>query len=155
MNYNDIINLDRYEPSRHKRMSMTARAAQFSSFAALTGFDREISEEARRTGERIVPDEEQCRALDEAMRILMEDPEGAVISAEYFVPDEYKDGGEYVTVRKTLRRISPEERQLLFYDGTVISFDDVNNIVISCYEDLDKEVPRTPSGSESALRSAG
>lgn len=34
-NYDDIINLPHWEPSGRKRMSMTARAAQFAPFAAL------------------------------------------------------------------------------------------------------------------------
>ena len=35
-NYEDIINLPHYEPKKHPRMSMKARAAQFAPFAALT-----------------------------------------------------------------------------------------------------------------------
>jgi len=41
-NYNDIINLPHYEPKRHARMSLSARAAQFAPFAALTGHDEAI-----------------------------------------------------------------------------------------------------------------
>ena len=42
--YKYIINLPHYEPKNHKRMSREARAAQFASFAALTGFDDMIDE---------------------------------------------------------------------------------------------------------------
>jgi len=44
--FNDIINID-YESvksKRHPRMSMTARAAQFAPFAALTGHDDAVKE---------------------------------------------------------------------------------------------------------------
>ena len=45
--YDDIIDLPHYEPKNHPRMSRLARAAQFSPFAALTGFDEVIRETAR------------------------------------------------------------------------------------------------------------
>ena len=47
--YDDIINMDRPETGRHPRMSIENRAAQFSPFAALTGFDDAIDETARET----------------------------------------------------------------------------------------------------------
>ncbi len=40
MNYEGIIHLPHPEPQRHPRMAPLDRAAQFSAFAALTGFDR-------------------------------------------------------------------------------------------------------------------
>ncbi len=40
--YEEIINHKHYEPRFHKRMSMEMRAAQFSPFAALTGYDKVI-----------------------------------------------------------------------------------------------------------------
>ena len=43
MNYEDIINLPHPNPKRHPRMSLLERAAQFSPFAALTGFDDLLS----------------------------------------------------------------------------------------------------------------
>lgn len=46
-NYEDIINLPHYEPKRHPRMSMEARAAQFAPFAALTGYEEAIKEAAK------------------------------------------------------------------------------------------------------------
>ncbi len=38
-NYDDIINLPHHVSDKHPQMPMTARAAQFGSFAALTGRD--------------------------------------------------------------------------------------------------------------------
>lgn len=45
--YDDIINLQHFEPKNHKRMSMENRAAQFAPFAALTGHEEAIAEAAR------------------------------------------------------------------------------------------------------------
>lgn len=49
--YDDIINLPHYEPKRHPRMPMDARAAQFAPFAAVAGHDAAIREERRRVCE--------------------------------------------------------------------------------------------------------
>lgn len=44
--YDAIINMKRPVSKKHKPMSKLNRAAQFSSFAALKGYDENISEEA-------------------------------------------------------------------------------------------------------------
>ena len=48
MNYDDIINHPHHVSKVHPQMSLLARAAQFSPFAALTGYDDAISETAVR-----------------------------------------------------------------------------------------------------------
>ena len=52
-NYDDISNLPHHVSMKHPRMSMSGRAAQFSPFAALTGYEKAI-EEARRKQEEEV-----------------------------------------------------------------------------------------------------
>lgn len=47
--YDDIIDLPHHVSSKHPRMSLEDRAAQFSPFAALTGYEEAISEAARKT----------------------------------------------------------------------------------------------------------
>ena len=51
--YNDIINLPHHVSATRPRMSMSDRAAQFSPFAALTGYDAAIKETGRLTDRRI------------------------------------------------------------------------------------------------------
>ena len=51
LKYDDIIGLGHWEPKRHPRMSMEARAAQFAPFAALTGYEEAIEETARSNAE--------------------------------------------------------------------------------------------------------
>lgn len=46
--YDDIIHLPHFEPKRHPRMPMAARAAQFAPFAAVAGHDAAIREEGRK-----------------------------------------------------------------------------------------------------------
>ena len=47
--YDEIINISHFDPVNHKRMSIMERAAQFSSFAALTGYSESVKETARLT----------------------------------------------------------------------------------------------------------
>lgn len=47
--YDDIINLPHPTSKKHPRMSLYARAAQFSPFAALTGHEAAIKETVRQT----------------------------------------------------------------------------------------------------------
>ena len=54
-NYDDIINLPHHVSSKRPQMPMLDRAAQFSPFAALTGYDDAIHETARLTNDKVDP----------------------------------------------------------------------------------------------------
>ena len=70
--YEDIINLPHHVSSKRPQMPMLDRAAQFSPFAALTGYDDAIHETGRLTDEKIDLSEEEKEALDRKQQILME-----------------------------------------------------------------------------------
>ena len=50
-NYDDIINLKR-PVSKHPKMSLYQRSAQFAPFAALTGYEGQVKETARLTDKK-------------------------------------------------------------------------------------------------------
>ena len=87
--YDDIIDLEHHVSKTRPRMSMTERAAQFSPFAALTGFGAVIDEAARLTETRIELDETARSELDARLRRMneriVERPAAAIT---YFLPDE-------------------------------------------------------------------
>lgn len=92
--YDDIIGLPHHEPATRPRMSMAERAAQFSPFAALTGFGAVIDETARLTDERIELGESAVEDLQLALRELSERAaEQIQVTATYFEPDALKGGG--------------------------------------------------------------
>lgn len=70
--YDDIINLPHYTSSKRPRMAMIDRAAQFSPFAALTGYDAAVKETARLTEDWVELDEYQKSALNDRLQILQE-----------------------------------------------------------------------------------
>ena len=124
--YKDIINLPHHVSSKRPQMPMLDRAAQFSPFAALTGYDDAIHETGRLTDEKIDLSEEEKEALDRKQQILMERlGDHPALTVTYFVPDERKTGGAYVTHTGTLKRIDELERMMVFADGARVSLDEV------------------------------
>lgn len=115
--YADIIDLPRWEPnSRHPRMSLHRRAAQFAPFAALSGYDDMVNEEARLTERRIDPDEEQLNLLNRQLNILSSAAAGGkrpVVTVTCFIPDERKAGGRYAEITARVKRIDAANRKMI------------------------------------------
>ena len=61
--YDDILHFARPQSKKHRTMPMEDRAAQFSPFAALIGYDAAVSETARCTEERIELDLQEAERL--------------------------------------------------------------------------------------------
>src|SRR5574344_710332 len=70
--YADLLDLPHHMSRVHPHMSMTDRAAQFSPFAALTGYEDAVRETARLTSERVELDELEKEALDYRLQTLSE-----------------------------------------------------------------------------------
>lgn len=126
--YQDMLGMPHHVSRRHPQLSLSARAAQFSPFAALTGYEDVIAETGRHTDSRIYLSEEEKLAIDEVVRSTV----GGVISLVCFVPDERKDGGSYEKAEGTLRRIDPESGVLVLDDGRRIRIDDIVSAKKSC-----------------------
>ena len=127
--YEDILNLPHHVSKTRPQMSMLDRAAQFSPFAALTGYDDAIKETGRLTDEKIELDEDTKAALDMKQAYLIEMiDEQPEISITYFLPDTKKSGGAYVTVTGNLKRFDEYERLLILTDGKKIPMDDIADI---------------------------
>ena len=124
--YDDIIRLPHHVSRNHPQMPMHDRAAQFAPFAALTGYEAAIGEKARLTAERRELSPQEAEELDRRLAALVAHlPERPEVTIEYFVPDERKAGGAYVTVTGVVRNISVPEKTLVIEDGTVIGFENI------------------------------
>jgi len=135
--YEDIINLPHHVSSKRPQMPMIDRAAQFSPFAALTGYDDAIHETGRLTDEKIDLSEEEKEALDRKQQFLLEILDDCpALTVTYFVPDAKKSGGAYVTKRGNLKKIDAIERWMQLTDGTRIPLDDVAEIESELFRDL-------------------
>ena len=134
--YDDIINLPHHVSKTRPQMSMLDRAAQFSPFAALTGHDAAIKETGRLTDEKVDLGEEEKEVLDRKQLFLMEKlSERPALTVTYFVPDEKKAGGAYVTRSGNLKKIDAFERWMQLIDGTKIPLDDILEIESELFHD--------------------
>lgn len=127
--YGDILNLPHHTSAKHPRMTAIERAAQFSPFAALTGYDAATKETARVTERRVELDASEKERLNHRLQLLIANRTASPqASITYFVPDLYKEGGAYRTVNGVVRRLDSYERKIIFYDGTKIALDAVVQI---------------------------
>lgn len=127
--YEDIINLPHHVSSTRPQMSMLERAAQFSPFAALTGYDTAIKETGRLTDEKIEIGEEALTFLNMKLQLLVDNlDDKPEVTFTYFKPDERKSGGAYVDVTGTVKKVDDYERQIVMHNGTKIPLDDILNI---------------------------
>lgn len=127
--YDDIINLPHHVSLTHPRMAHADRAAQFSPFAALTGYSDAIREVERLTEERAPLGEEETARLNDGLRRLAacgsSRPE---IGLTVFVPDERKAGGSYRSLRGRVRRLDETGRMLYLEDGMELPLDAITEL---------------------------
>lgn len=139
--YDDIIHLPHPTSLKHPRMSRLDRAAQFSPFRALAGYEDAIHETARLTNRKIELDEHEKAALDERLRLLAdavgEGPEAAIT---YFLPDKKKSGGEYITAAGRVKKIDANEQVIIMMDKTRIPIDDILDVESEMFKSRNESI---------------
>ena len=127
--YEDIVDLPHHVSRKHPQPTMADRAARFTPFAAITGYEEMVLEEARVTDDRIEMDESSKAALNEKLNMILEFiDEQPEVSITYFEPDKRKAGGAFVTVTGTVKRIDEYEHLVIMTDGKKINIDDIYNL---------------------------
>ena len=135
--YNDIIDLPHHVSATRPRMSMIDRAAQFSPFAALTGYDAAIKETGRLTDRRIELTDDSRAPLDRKQQLLLDNlTDQPEVSVTYFVPDERKSGGAYVTATGRVKKVDDYQRLLILTDGTKIPLDEILDMESELFRSL-------------------
>ena len=129
--YDDILYRSRPVSAAHPPMSRMDRAAQFAPFAALTGYEAAVRETARLTEGRM--------ELSEDVYLQAHCAQQPLVTAVYFLPDQKKDGGAYVTAKGALRRMDLTARCLLLTDGTQIPIDDIAQLHCSDFPEQTME----------------
>ena len=128
-NYDDIINLPHHVSKNRTHMTNYDRAAQFSPFAALKGYDDEIEEVARLTDEKYLPEGARVEDINEKLLLLKETVRARpLVRIVYFVADEKKSGGAYLTTEARVKKLSECERKIVLENSLIISFDDIYSI---------------------------
>lgn len=124
--YEDMLELPNPVSKTHPQMPRRDRAAQFAPFAALTGYEEAVREAARFTEEKMILDEDSKEQLDWKLRCLQEKvKEKPTITVTYFLEDEKKKGGKYVTVTGVLKKIDSYTHQFVLESGEEIPVEDI------------------------------
>ena len=127
--YADMMNLPRPVSWRHARMPMEKRAAQFSMFKAVAGYEEEIYEVTRVTDKRIELGEDARIMLNAKLQMVADNmAKHPAVSVTYFVPDKTKEGGEYVTVTGVVDRIDRHRRRIAMRAGEMIPIGEIVDI---------------------------
>ena len=134
--YDDIIKLPHFVSKKYPQMSMHDRAAQFSPFAALTGYDDLVKETARITDQKVDLDEYILDNLNERLCILKKNlSERTEVDITYFQEDLKKSGGRYINKHGIIKKIDEFKGCVIFEDGTVIKVDDICEIECGLFRD--------------------
>lgn len=131
--YDDIIKRDYVGVFRHTHMSMEGRAAQFSPFAALTGYKEAVDETGRYVDRKIELDEGKKEQLDIKLNELIihiQDKKSVELRVTYFEKDLFKDGGSYNIYNGELKKIDTLYKSFIFEDGKIIEIEDIFEIEI-------------------------
>lgn len=120
---NDIINI-KHEFISHKRMPISARAAQFSPFAALSGFAEKINSAQKHNDKR---------------RYLASDKEEEIRANLNYLKNNltrkcqivfYNEESHYEEKEDFLKEIDDINQILIFNDKSKIKFDDIIDVTI-------------------------
>lgn len=124
--YADILSLPHHVSPTRRRMSMAERAAQFSPFAALTGYGEAIQETGRLVERQAELSEDEKAVLDRTQQDILgmlEQGGHPAVKIIYFQPDRKKNGGRYVTVYGVVKRVDEVQRHIVLSDDRAVPFD--------------------------------
>ena len=137
-NYDDIINLPHHVSDHHPRMSRSDRAGQFSPFAALTGYEQAVEETARRVDRKLEIDDYRAEQINEGLNYIKDNIRSMpLMDMTYFVRDQHKDGGSYLTSTLKVVRIDEYQHQIVDSGGLKIDFEDIYEL--NPHQDKEKE----------------
>lgn len=135
--YDDIINLPHHVSKKHPQMSLHDRAAQFSPFAALTGHKAAINEAARLTDKKQILSEDVIAKLNEQLNLIKENiGTNQTVTITYFVPDDKKSGGAYISHIGVVKKIDEYNHTVIMTDKTVIPIEQISEIQSNIFSEI-------------------
>lgn len=135
--YEGILRHPRHQSATRHPMSLWDRAAQFAPFSALAGHAEGAVETARTTEGRAELSEDGIAMLDWRIQILKakleELPE---VSVTYFVPDQLKSGGAYMTLVGRVKKIDAHRRLIMMNNGDTILIEEIVALEGEIFEEI-------------------
>ena len=145
--YDDIFDLPHHVSETHPHMSLSDRAAQFSSYKALSGYEDMVAEEARMTGSELELSEYEMELLGQKLDLISDviaDGEHPLITFTVFIPDDRKSGGKYADITDRVKKIDAAFRKVVLMTkresgvNETLEFDRIINIhgdLVDCLDD--------------------
>ena len=99
-------------------MTAHERAAQFSSFKALDGYEDMVYEEAREVGVQADLSGTEMEVLNRKLGLIadvLENGHHPVLKFTYFIDDITKTGGSYVCITERVRKVNNVNRKIQLY----------------------------------------
>lgn len=138
--YQQIIHNERPISKNHPPLSTESRAAQFSSFDALTGFKDVVRETTRKTEKKIDLDEYTLEEVNRKLNFLKDNIDSEfTVKITYFEPDKTKDGGRYVEITDMIVKIREYEQDLIMGNGKIIPIKDLYMVEGDCFDNIEIE----------------
>ncbi len=138
--YADIIDLPHHHVPGRPYMDALSRAAQFSSFDALFGYEDMVDEEAREVEQICTLSETEMDVLNAKINLIADDLEEGrhpILTFTYFLDDMKKVGGSYVCITEKVRRVDTVNRKIQLFKKIGLS---------GSYMELDMDKIRDISG---------
>ena len=123
--YDDIIGMPHHVSAHHSQMPRQARAAQFSPFAALTGFGDVIKEKEILPERRTELSQDEKDEIGRKLEEIIASGCGAVIT--YF-SEETDDWGRYERIQGIIRGKDEERNALILSGSRKIAMKDIIRI---------------------------
>lgn len=132
--YENILDLKHFEPSsKHPRMTLYKRSAQFAPFAALSGYSEQIDETKRLTTRKIELSDDKKEEINNNLSVLLSN-NNLIAKIIYFLKDKYKSGGKYISISGKIIKYDDIKRFIILENKQKINID---NIVDLSIENLD------------------
>ena len=135
--YAQILHHPRPVSQQRLPMPVRDRAAQFAPFAALSGHDEAIAETARCTTPQSEMSADQLQELSRKMNYVLSLPHRPAIEITFFQPDRHKQGGSYITVTGSIKKVEEAYNLLHLTDGTTIPLDAISDLSGTIFADCE------------------
>lgn len=123
--YSDIINFEYPYFSKHKKMTLEERSAQFGAFQALNGYNESIIETGRLVSDSKDLNEDLLENLDLRLDMILKN--NFKVKIEYFIKDKSKNGGSYKIIEGYIKKVNLIERYILI-NNEIIKIDNIIDI---------------------------
>ncbi|MEE1248486.1 MAG: hypothetical protein UHU19_04585, partial [Lachnospiraceae bacterium] len=83
-------------------------------------------------------DENSKSILNEKFQMIVENLQNQpAVTITYFLPDDKKEGGSYISVAGSVKKIDEYKRRIIMADGSIIPIDEVFDIDGELFRNID------------------